>query len=661
MALPLVLVPVLKIIGKKLGNAISDKITGSTGKTTSESDEQTAIRNDDWIKTLRDAIKDVNKKQPLSPKPTTKFKDRKPITDSDKPVDILPPLPPKFFPKVTDTKPENRKERVVPFSQQNGLDEMTWGGLIAYPIMKDAVGKPQKIQLIERVSTIDDREMEKNLEESARGFFNWIAINNGKFDRDKFVGNAIGNLYDQTALLFPEYLYSLSGELSWLFGTESVRDIYANFATSSNNVYCDGYTLRGVAYGDIAVTKSKNDLSNPSRNYKENKTLSMDDTVTEIFKNFTGEYDNTVSFVMENINHGAIAKAVGANDLKPSLVPVSLVNYTDDDLRKLRHFQIKGLEDELNSGGGDNATQKAIEKEITRLKSEPIKRYKEINNLDELIKWSTVAIHELLGDFPVKFEWHGSDIIQIGNKPTGKPEENNLPMVEWIDDKTKVTRNYSLAGMLRELIVSSELNYGMTGLNLRQGTSILMETGMTRQLLTKTHFLLDTIHDWCGIATKQVKKEVMFMFDPDVVDDYDKFLTPAPMDVMVDEIDTKVEKSTVSEAIHTIYEAAQITKSVNTVSMTQGSRDKWKRRIKGLRGVMSKNNPENGSFSTFTEDDDGNVKENTTSRPKGDFDDWCEAVESGFTTDAILKPWNGKFNERPRITDVTSTMLDKDG
>jgi hypothetical protein len=627
--------------GKKIGKVLADKGSGSSGSggTTSQESIDEAILSEKALKELEEMRKRINKKNPVAPKPEPKFdKNRNPITDSKKPKDKLNPLPrPLFIPPEKDV-PKGEKERVVLFKQNKSLTQMNWGGLISYPIVYGANGEPERIVLIERTGAVDPNRAANNRAENAEKFIDWISLGDPNLSRsERFRLNEVTlpTLAGQSALLFPENVANLSGELGLLCGAESIRDIYANFASSSNNVYCDGYTLRGVAYGKITVNRTSFDLKNNEFDYSE-----------ESIKQLPFEVSN-------------IASAIGINPNSPSLVPTSLIGYTDDELRFLKHQQIQGLKDEIANANLSEDERKELRAELKRLEDEPIRRYKEIRSLADFQAWQTIAIHELIGDFPVKLEWHQSDIIQVGKKPKETPEDNNLPLVEWVDDKTQITRNYSLTGMLRELIISAKFNDGMTGLNLRQGTSTLMEIGMTRQLLTKTHHLIDTIHDWAGIATKTVKKDVMMMFDPNIVNDYDEFLTPTNMEVMVDEIDTKVEKSTVSEAISFIYEGAQIIKITNTVGMASNSRGKWKRRIKGLRGIIDSVSNAEKTSSRFTEDENGNVKESTSSRPRTDFDDDCEAIELGYVADDIRSPFGGTFDERPRIVDVSTNALSK--
>lgn len=642
--LPAVLAAILKALadkaGKKIGNALSDKITGNSPNTTSERDEQTALLSEKALKELEEMRKRINKKNPVAPKPSPKFdNNRNPLTDSKKPKDKLNPLPPPFFIPKEDDVPKGEKERVILFKQNKSLTDMNWGGLISYPIVYGANDEPERIVLIEREGAIDPNRAAKRKAGNAEKFINWISLGDPNLsDDERFKINEVNlpNLAGQSALLFPENVGNLSGEMGLLCGAESIRDIYANFASSSNNVYCDGYTVRGVAYGKITVNRVAYDLKNSEFDYSEKELKKL-------------------PFEVSNV-----ASAIGINPNSPSLVPTSLIGYTDNELRSLKYQQIQGLKNEIATANLSQDEKKELEAELKRLQDEPIRRYKEIRSIADFLAWTTIAIHELIGDFPVKLEWHESDIIQVGKKPKEKPEENNLPLVEWVDDKTKITRNYSLTGMLRELIISAKFNDGMTGLNLRQGTSTLMEIGLNRQLLTKVYHLIDTIHDWAGIATKSVKKDVMMMFDPNIVNNYDDFLTPTNMEILVDEIDTKIEKSTVSEAISFIYEGAQIIKITNTVGMGSNSKNKWKNRIKGLRGIIQQKNPENKDFSIFTEDKEGNVRETKSSRPATDFDNWCEGVESGVTTENILRPLGGEFKERPRITDVTSSLINKD-
>lgn len=596
---------------------------------------------------LHNVMEDVKKNNPTAPKANPKFKDGKPLVNSDKPGDQLPGLPtliyyppiPKPAPPPT-SKPVTERDRVIPFSQKNGLADMEWGRLISYPKMDTG------LQLWESTDCVNDFVQELHAKDSAEGFLTWLALNNGNVPRNQYLPNY--NIYDQSALIIPSNLYNLSGELNWVFGTQSIHDIYANMYSRSLNAYLDGYTLKGIAYQNIAINTELDYTSFDLSTYSESgAVLSLDGVLDTLFRSFTGEQDtNTIKFILENTNQGSIAKAVGANNAQPTLVPDTLVAYTDSDLQALRYHQIQGLKAEIENTP-DPALQKLLKAEVKRLENEPIKRYREIHGLGDLIKWSTLSLHELLGDFPIRIQWEGSDILQIGQKPSVDPAENDLPVVQWLGDNSKLTQSFNLSHAIRELMVASQFNHGMTETILQHSTANLIEAGLVKQLVIKNNSFIKTLVEWFGIATTREKKEVPFTFDVSKVSDYREFLKPTQMKVTVDELDVKTEKHSVSQMLAYLMRGTQILEAVHTVSVENKGR--WKDYIKAKLGES-----QSGTETITREDDNGNEVQ----KPKNDWDDFLEAAELGVIIKDASNPYGKDYRHRPRLTDATKNKID---
>lgn len=570
-----------------------------------------------------------------------RFDGNDPVVGDDDPR--LPPIPDSIYPKIEPSAPATERERALPFGYRQPLNEQEWGGLNAFPkINKD-------IEVVAFTGAASEEKVNAAIETSYANFSAWLAATNGNFKRGEITDRFLGDITDQSVLILPTDWSDGGGKQLLSPGIKTLHYLYANFFSMSSNArVSDDSWYHGAVYNSVTVTPVAFDNTYVDDFSGLGGGIEISDSVEEIFRQFEDYRDNNyIAFAMENSNKGEILKNVGW-ETEPSLVPESLVEFSDEELLKIRFWQVKGLQEELDNTKNEK-TKRAIEAEIKRIQATPLNRYKEINSLSERINWLAVSIHELMGDFPMKIRWKNSDLIQIGNDPStedkGDGDTNMLKTVEWEGKDAKVVKFHNLSSMLRELLVESQFIYGMNQRILQQGTSALAETALSRQMVIKNWHLLDVIRDWIGIATKQEKKEVQFMFDPTKPANWDDFLNPKDLPVYVEEIDLTTEEVPFSSVLGYLTQAAAITHAVHTVSLDD--KDKWKDYIKSKLGSYS-----NVSDKPKQDDD-----EEDKGKEKDDWDDFLESVEQGFVGSAVLKPWGKPYENRPRIRDISTDQI----
>lgn len=182
-------------------------------------------------------------------------------------------------------------------------------------------------------------------------------------------------------------------------------------------------------------------------------------------------------------------------------------------------------------------------------------------------------------------------------------------------------------------------NYQFLQLNQRHA----MESMLTRKIAIQNYYLIQSLVDWCGFKTKDIKKKIPFLFNIDA-EGFEDFLKNKEQELVVPDFDPD-DKGADSFPDHLIRlkRAAAIIEAVHT-SKFKNSDDIPKKIMEML-------------LNTSKSIDRVNNDELKTAGSKEDFDQWLRDVETGFIARTgqgdINNPYGVPYSDRPRLTKIT--------
>jgi hypothetical protein len=646
-------------LGWDIANSIMDEMPG--GKTLSEEDEQKAIREE--------KKKDANKRPPkgnhypkgkpivLPPQKDAPKKDKN--KNKEKPVPVAPY-------KLPDTN--NKLPAIDPFLiprflikrvraiSGESVTKQDYGEMIQWPI----VYSQPTFNVVQDV--IGTGRREANKKKGVENFLKWFTRNNGNLSQEKLEDSQLegggiltgDNFWDQCATIVPRTAGDFTGPMGFELGAAAICDRYADLAATRRNCFAGG--VRSVVYAKKPIMKivPSGTVDISDRFPSDDFSSSFDGVASELKDLFEYYGDRKIKQLnIENSSQGSIKNAIGSD--YPILVPTSLVNHSQADLEILRTQQITLLKKERESA--KPRLHASIDREIQKLESSPISEYKEIQSLQDHINWLAQAQSELNGALPFELMLEESDLIAIEEPPDHPRDERTMELTRYETvggKKRKYIKVPSLADAIADIYLKVEETQHTNTLQLRYLMSILPEVGQTRQQTIKVYSLLDTFRDWFGISTLDKTAKVQFTFDPLIANkpkkdqNFQNFLTPAEIEVPIEELDLKTEKTN----LMSLLENFKLASEVVIKSMTTSTKDKkkWMDMVKRMAGIdeFDANDPRKG------------YADSEEKQPKDDLDVKLEQIETGFvgvsTTKDQIKPYSKPFDERPKIVRVTKDI-----
>jgi len=503
--------------------------------------------------------------------------------DVDITIKNPPIIPPRRLPKEADGQSPTKTPKKRSISIKTALYDEIHGQLLTFPITQKPVlfkeyeldGFAEKMRLI--------------LETSANYFGNWLAVQQGETLPKEYPKPT---LFDGTALITPNYLAGLSGNIGLMYGTKALAMLASAYQVSRKNAY---QPVSGYVPLEIQI--------------------SIED-IPDFDPFFLTDPE------IENSGLGKIRTAVGGMEF-PIAVPRSLIQHTDADLDKILDQKIKLLKAEKGKHPEASKLGRAIKDAIeeAQKQKEGKEVYRTLENIPQQISWMVSVLDEVLGSFPVSITLKDSDLIKVGEE----------------EQKIRVP---NIAESLAELTGMALLNHSATELSINTLVRILCETGTGRQQSIKNYYLLDVIRDYLGCATQEKQIQVPFAYDPvldlgkDQKDEFAKFLTPKTVDIDIEELDEKQSLQRWLVQIDSIYALCR-------AYMTRPARNKTEV-YKYLKDIASQ-------FISIA-DDNGNTPPDEFDQ----FLERIETgftTQDGNTLEN--KPYGRDYTERPRIVRLT--------
>lgn len=503
--------------------------------------------------------------------------------DVDITIKNPPIIPPRRLPKEADGQSPTKTPKKRSISIKTALYDEIHGQLLTFPITQ----KPVQFKEYELDGFAE--KMRLILETSANYFGNWLAVQQGETLPKKYPKPTI---FDGTALITPNYLAGLSGNIGLMYGTKALAMLASAYQVSRKNAY---QPVSG--YVPLEIQISIEDIPD----------------FDPFFLTDPG---------IENSGLGKIRTAVGGMEF-PIAVPRSLIQHTDADLDKILDQKIKLLKAEKGKHPEASKLGRAIKDAIeeAQKQKEGKEVYRTLENIPQQISWMVSVLDEVLGSFPVSITLKDSDLIKVGEE----------------EQKIRVP---NIAESLAELTGMALLNHSATELSINTLVRILCETGTGRQQSIKNYYLLDVIRDYLGCATQEKQIQVPFAYDPvldlgkDQKDEFAKFLTPKTVDIDIEELDEKQSLQRWLVQIDSIYALCR-------AYMTRPARNKTEV-YKYLKDIASQ-------FISIA-DDNGNTPPDEFDQ----FLERIETgftTQDGNTLEN--KPYGRDYTERPRIVRLT--------
>ena len=524
--------------------------------------------------------------------------------DVDITIKTPPSIPPRRLPKEADGQSPTPTPKKRSISIKTALYDEIHGELLTFPITQ----KPVKFKEYELDGFAE--KMKLILETSANYFGNWMAVQQGETLPKEYPKPTI---FDGTALITPNYLAGLSGNIGLMYGTKALAMLASAYQVSRKNAY---QPVSG--YVPLEIQISIEEIPDPDPFFLTDPEI-------------------------ENSGLGKIRTATGASGF-PVTVPSSLVNHTPEDLEVLRKQQIKLLELELQSVS-DAKLKKAINEKLKTLKAGPIPAYQDIKSIPELLTWLATALSQVHGAFPFEIMIEDGDIMTVEEPPDHPIDQETLPLVRYEEvngKKRKYIRVPSAADAISDIYLTTIENQHVNAMQMRYLASVLLELTQTRQQLIRTHSLADSIRDWLGISTIDKMAKVPFTCNPMVAKNdkgnrgLKQFLQPAQIEVPIEEIDTATEKETLSSILAHLAQGAAIVKESMTVPLEDpdkvpAGRSKWMQKIKEMAGQGAAH--------------------------EKDMDRTLEEIEMGYIGSAnvsdLEKPYGKPLKNRPKLKRAT--------
>lgn len=504
----------------------------------------------------------------------------------------LPSRPSSLLPITKGTEVLNQTPTKVvigePISLAQATSEQQFGRLISNPFSL----QKQKIRQIQTDGVA--QELKKLNDEGIEAFAGYLVKEEGS------------TALDAVAFVLPIALKGVSGELNMIFGYETLRYYFSTLTGTSANARIgvsssipNGYEIVPV---DFEIKKSADILENIGLKDSSGANLSgleelleqeinWEDWIAEAATAQYGQSENESNeIVIEN----------DVEFIKNLIAPFYFrlgLNKLPFDLPK--HLAVENDEDN----------------EDTRVKA---------NQLSEYLLWQLSAFDSVIGQFPIKIKIEDSDLIQTGDQPI----ELSFP---------------NLAETLADLIGFNLTNKTTSNALLEIALKQLAETGQNKQQIVQSYYLLAAIQEYLGFETKQIIKEVDFLFNPNMLAEppsehsLSKALAPSKVKVAIED---NIDEDSLEKHMVALIEAARIIKAVHYRSINLNGD------AVGQLASIFKNA---GNLADKFDDD---------SRKK--LKAYLERVEIGFSNEINFadptKPYGRSYNERPRTREI-----DQDG
>lgn len=252
-----------------------------------------------------------------------------------------------------------------------------------------------------------------------------------------------------------------------------------------------------------------------------------------------------------------------------------------------------------------------------------------LESLTQVFHWFIKQFDAIIGQFPVEIEIADNDPTKAG------------------DQKEKVTVP-NLAEGIAELLgigLSSNIN---TQTLINSGMRTLVEAGGAKIHALETRYIAQAIADYLAFDAKEVKTPVGMTFTAGKTQ-LDELLQESepkiPLYTYTDDRDFKAEMAEL------LFSAA-IIRAVHYRKVGGDPKEELKRRFRDLIDLADK--------SLDPPVPEGEERP----RPRRDFDDFIEQVETGFMNTAGIAdpshPYGRPFAERPRIRELGNTADDTD-
>lgn len=398
------------------------------------------------------------------------------------------------------------------------------------------------------------------------------------------------------ALLVPNILQAVSGEIGIVFGKDTLQHYFGQMSLSSFNAL-------------VGVTDT---IPNGYEiEYYEPQATTFPDNLDQLELGGSGNielgefFDKPVDW--ERWIEDAVREQYGVNNDEYNYVKVD--NFPDLLRNVLAPFYFRtGLRD----------LPFVLPKDLTQ---DPLPGSKEeqiqTHRLSEFFIWQIKAIDSVLGQFPVKIRIQDTDLIKTGDQEL-KLEFPNL------------------SELLTELIGLALSNQTNNNALLKTALIDIAETGQTKQQTIQNYYLLTAIQEYLGFKSKQISKEVDFLFNPIVTAEkpenqtLENALKPKTIKVAIESND---DEETLEKHFYTLIEAARIIKAVHWRSID----------LKGSPGKQIADIIKQASKLASSLD----------KKEEEDLENFLETVEKGFSdkisTKDPNKPFNRNYGERPRI------------
>lgn len=254
---------------------------------------------------------------------------------------------------------------------------------------------------------------------------------------------------------------------------------------------------------------------------------------------------------------------------------------------------------------------------------------KTIESLSQFLHWFILQFDAIVGQFPLEIEITDTDPTEEGDQK----------------EKIKIP---NLAEGIAEILGTGINSHINTQTLINSGIRTLVEAGGAKIHALETRYIVQAIADYLAFDAKEIKTDVGMTFTPGKTQ-LDELLQESeqkiPMYTYTDDRDFKAEMTE-------LLFAAAITRAVHYRKVSGDPKDELKRRFMDL--IKFADNP----LEPPSSGDEDRPK------PKTDFDDFMEQVETGFMNTAGIddpsKPYGRPFEERPRIRELGNTADNTD-
>lgn len=420
---------------------------------------------------------------------------------------------------------------------------------------------------------------------------------------DEFVayktGSAEAKVTSAVGLFAPLELKGLSGQMGVLFGFDTIKYFFSQLTLSSLNALIgvsdtipNGYE---VSYYNPQYSKFPDELTNVSLS----GSGGGGDLALGSF------FDRPIDW--ERWIEDAVRAQYGVNsdeyhyikvDNLPDLIRNAIAPiWFRVGLRDLPFFLPKDLIQDPQPGDVEEQVQ--------------------TKRLSEFFIWQIQAIDSVLGQFPVKIRIEDTDLIETGDQEL-KLEFPNL------------------SELLTELFGLALANQTNNNALLKTNLIELAEIGQTKQQSAQNYYLLSAIQEYLGFKSKQIQKDIDFLFNPGILAEKPekqtlaKTLQPSTQKMIVESND---DDDTLEKYMYTLIEAARIIKA------------------KHFKGIDLRSNPAKQIADIIKQA--GKVSDTLNADQSNSLEEFLKSVESGFankiSTKDPTKPHNRNYQQRPRV------------